>query len=98
MTRVVYVAPRRAVSRVAYAYPRRAVARLAYRYPRRAFVQRVAYRPGPYYRTAAFRTGRALAHRRVGFRSRGMVGYRQVGFRAGPVHGRMGPVNRGRVY
>ena len=74
-----------AATRVVSVTPRRAVSRVAYADPRRTIVQRVAYRTAPAYRRAAYRT-------------RATVGYRPVGFHSGPVQGRMGAINRVRVY
>ena len=93
---------------VAYTQP--VTTRVAYVAPRRV-VSRVAYRRSAAYRQVAFRRGPALGYRRVGFRTRATVGFRQVGlrtgqsfraqrvgFRTGQAQGRMGAMNRARVY
>jgi hypothetical protein len=84
-TRVAYVAPRRAVSRVAYAYPRRNVRRLA-------------YRTSTAYRRVGFRTRATVGYRQVGLRTGQAFRAQRVGFRAGQAQGRMGAINRARVY
>ena len=70
---------------VAY-YSQPAATRVVYVTPRRA-VSRVAY---------AY--PRRTFVQRVAYRTRAKVGYRPVGFRSGPVQGRMGAINRVRVY
>jgi hypothetical protein len=95
-TPVAYIQP--VTRRVAYGAPRRAVSRVAYAYPRRTVAQRVAYRTSTAYRRVGFRTRATVSSRQVGLRTSRAFRAQQVGFRTAQAQGRMGAMNRARVY
>ena len=93
---VAYTQP--VTTRVAYVAPRRAVSRVAYR--RSAAYRRVAFRTRATVgtRQVGLRTGQAFRAQRAGLRTGHGFRAQQVGFRAGQAQGRMGAMNRARVY
>ena len=93
---VAYTQP--VTTRVASVAPRRAVSRVAYR--RSAAYRRVAFRTRATVgtRQVGLRTGQAFRAQRAGLRTGHGFRAQQVGFRAGQAQGRMGAMNRARVY